>query len=397
MENAAAKHPGVLPEFDKFVHENPAMFPRPTGLLSLNSGSVDAERGRLAGLQRRLQTARERAIQEAVERARTGDDPAIPGQHAVAYADALRSLDLREEDANKLHVLGLDTELSALQKEAEFHEQFEEVLKRASRDDPQSLENAMRNLVSAYYPNMADAIDRFASNASSKRPVFREEDLDREVEAEQRPPSTRRSAAADDFEYDIRRSPSPVPRPDPRQAREEERRRVFNENSELRSSVAQLAQEKEKIEASIRQASALSKSGVHRSTDRDPLNMTTTRTFNMRSFAQNGSSADLLRVLNDKEMQIDRLRRNLDRLQLTYSQVFDDDDTERTLRETDVDHDAHSYTSMLLQERRRSASALGQSTVRERLGEGSRYFQEGPASPAEARGGLSDYKRSYVI
>jgi hypothetical protein len=400
MENAATKQPGALPEFDRFYQENQGLFPRHTNLLNLNSGSLDAERDRLLSLQRGLQAARERAIEEVMDRARNHGDLRTPGTNTVMYGDAIMAADLNGEDWNRLHILGLAPELSGLQKEVEFHEQLADLTSRAGQNDPAAFENALRNLVSAYYPNMTDLIDKNSvisgPNSVPKRPAFREEDLDKEYISEIPRENPLRRSNPDDYDYDLDRSPSPTPQPDPRQIREEQKRQILHENSELKTSVSALRQEKQKIEASIRHQSQIGRSAIGRSLiNQDGLNMTTTRNFNMKSFTQSTSSADLLRVLNDKEVQIENLRKNLERLQLTYSQIYDDNETERTLRETDVERDAQSYTSMLLQkDRQRSLSVLAQSALKERIGGTDRGLRE--SAWGDPRG-YSDYKRSYVI
>ena len=101
---------------------------------------------------------------------------------------------------------------------------------------------------------------------------------------------------------------------------------MLQENRSLRQNISQLLVEKSRVEESIKQS-------FHgKSFRRDPSNMTSISVFNSKSLIANPNAVDLLKVLNEKELQIDKLRNNCDKLQRTFDELYSPNDLEAFLR-----------------------------------------------------------------
>ena len=330
MGMTTQKYKGQLPEFEKLYEQNKSHFLVKTNFTKLNSESYDKNFQRLDNMESTIAKARTRAVEETMEKVNTHQEIKPVGILTEIYSETVASFKVENENLNEIEVLNLVPKLDKLKKEIRFHDQFSELIKNSDNHNLNGFELSMRNLVVGSYPEMTTIIDRNSDSINKSRRVNKdnlddivegkgEENYEFELENEERERSKSRNREQDELQ------------------KNHEKEQLIRKNQQLKQNVSHLITEKRKLEESIRQQSFTGRSYFQN----DRSNLTSSKIFNPKSFVENPASADLLKILNDKEMQIEKLKANCDKLQRTFDHLHDpnnldnfiaNDNLERSIR-----------------------------------------------------------------
>lgn len=397
------KYPGQLPEFHRFCEQNKPAFPRQSSFLKMNTESAEEEFKRLDMLNSILARSRETAVEETMERLRIYKEIKPIGFQTELYKDTVAQVKLDDEDVNKIEMLGLDNQLAMLAQEVQFNKEFFKLIEASDSNDVGIFETKMRQLILDNYPQMIDLVDKNSILENSKKKgkprMFKEEDLDEAIEKHRENPVQKSGPPEEDYEFDLNqianrsRSTSktkPIQNNNSN-GKMTEKQRMVQQNSELKLSIIELSNQKKKIQTNIKQQTSVGRLGIEKET----LNMTTTKQFNMKTYSMNSSSSDLLRLLNDKELQLDKLKKNYSRLQNTFSEMYDDDEVEKCLKTTNADTEPRQYASKLMGE-----SQLARSMIKANQRDSDLHEKEGREFVGDMQGNIKrflDTKRSYLL
>lgn len=379
IENTSNKFPNQLTEFQRFYEANREKFPRASSFLSMNAGFLEKENDRLGVSSRNLEELRKKSVEEIMKKAQLKEAINQPGGKTQSYFSSAEKIHVKEEDVNLLDIMGLTAKLNAIQNEVDFANSIKSKMEIHKNSNFGVFEKDMRKLIEETYPNMINIIDQHSvlseHQNKPKNVVFHEDDLDVEIGENGYKNNGRKkqndlslNEESDEYEYDIdenghrsrSRSKSKSQNNEKmhlndnfndknrmksrKETQKIEKEKIVQQNAELKKSIGQLAKEKEKLYSRLKKQTTILK----QNSQVDQLNLTSMSQFNLKSFSMNSSHVDLLRILNEKESQLEKLQKNYTKLEQTFNELYNENEIEKTIKSTNVDTEPRMYASMLL-------------------------------------------------
>ncbi len=280
-------------------------------------------------------------------------------------------------DVNILELLNLETKQQLALNEINFQKGLLRMINNSNPDRLDEFQSELRQHVAGNYPNMIEIIDKNLDNPNQgfnpnpeNQQIFTEDQLDgyyvddhrvlnaqpnqeqlREAQPPKRESQAERDQARNGQKRERRRNRTKDQEARRKYKRNEEFTKIASkklgkdknfivgesfdnekltllrkENNDLNQSIAQLELERQKIDEKIKRQSQITQARARKTT----TDMTFLRDFDIKNFS-NPSNMDLLRILNEKEIALNRLEKSINILERSYNEMAENEDNETSI------------------------------------------------------------------